>query len=348
MGNIHKQFGGSGLVGSMLSLDGIDCSAVYPNDLDSSNHGNHERDNSTINRERERERERDNSGLNLNSNQSLGLRQIDRERIGGNERDERIENGTHKPLSIGFSVDGRLSGVTTAAALRVSEIERGASDRGGDRGSVGLGVGLGVMTVSETRVCPLTGIETNTHTQTSTLTHTTQITNHNSNTHPSIHINTKQIKNENLSSSEISSSLPLNTLGSEARDSGSPRGIITKIISPNMGGVPGETGPQIPGVTGLIGSKDNVLGIKNEKFLSNSNPNINVGVSTGVSTNTNVNVNSNVNVNVNVGHQYNKQMSISSHSSAHIPSSSGSGYGNIPNNDSQYHSNIIPIPLSQV
>ena len=56
MGNIHKQFGGSGLVGSMLSLDGIDCSAVYPNDLDSSNHGSHERDNSTIKRERERNR----------------------------------------------------------------------------------------------------------------------------------------------------------------------------------------------------------------------------------------------------------------------------------------------------
>ena len=29
MGNIHKQFGGSGLAGSMLSLDGIDCNIAY-------------------------------------------------------------------------------------------------------------------------------------------------------------------------------------------------------------------------------------------------------------------------------------------------------------------------------
>lgn len=103
MANIHKQFGGTDL-GSMLSLDGIDCNTAY---------NNQNEDEINANRDKRYEN---------NSFDSRSDSERDRERGG-------VADSTHSHMSastqsIGFSLDSRLSGVTSAAALRVSEIER--------------------------------------------------------------------------------------------------------------------------------------------------------------------------------------------------------------------------------
>ena len=154
MGNIHKQFGGSGLAGSMLSLDGIDCNIAYATGMenedltrDSNNNlGNHIHDSDNSRREgfrkgglvnaylrNDNDRERDKMDVDHDERvrgrddegQGQGLGRIeDNSNSGGHHN-----NNSHKSHSIGFSLDGRLSGVTTAVALRVSEIER-SSERG--------------------------------------------------------------------------------------------------------------------------------------------------------------------------------------------------------------------------
>ena len=114
MVNIHKQFGGTGL-GSMLSLDGIDCNNVYAGEAEEAADKPYDSSTDSL-RERGEERDRERGG--------------DRDReMGVGERasqDGRTHTNT-PPQSIGFSLDGRLSGVTSAAALRVSEIERASA-----------------------------------------------------------------------------------------------------------------------------------------------------------------------------------------------------------------------------
>lgn len=249
MVNIHKQFGGTGL-GSMLSLDGIDCNAVYASEV-----------------EEEGESAREKQYDSANELRSEG------EMVSQDGSGSGHQHSLSNPQSIGFSLDGRLSGVTSAVALRVSEIER-ASSATPALESVNIKVEL-PCEASGTRdegqgLSPRAGVSPRGNGTTPT----------------------------NAALSNISNA------------SMAPHGIET-------GPGPG-IGPGMPPPLPLVHNDGQIIGMKSEPFSGSSSN----------------------------GHSYTKQMSISSHSAALIPSSSG--YGIVPGNIHYHPNHVVPTPLSQV
>lgn len=248
MVNIHKQFGGTGL-GSMLSLDGIDCNAVYASEVEEERESAREKQFDSANELRsEGERgsqDGSGSGSGHKHPQSIGL----------------------NPQSIGFSLDGRLSGVTSAVALRVSEIERASSS-------------------------------------------------------------TPALDSVNIKIETPCEASSTREEGQSPRPVLSPRGNGTTptnavlCISNNASmaphGLETGSGSGLPAPLPLVNNDGQIIGMKSEIFaVSSSN-----------------------------GHSYTSQMSISSHSAALIPSSSG--YGNVPVSAHYHPNNVVPTPLSQV
>ena len=247
MVNIHKQFGGTGL-GSMLSLDGIDCNAVYASEVEEECESAREQQFDSANELRsDGERgSQDGSGSGSHKHpQSIGL----------------------NPQSIGFSLDGRLSGVTSAVALRVSEIERASAS---------------------TPALESANIKA-------------------------------EVPIEGPNSREESQNLNQSPRGNGTGNGTMPANAA--LINSSNASMPShghETGSGLSGTQPGVHNDSQIVGMKNEKFSGNTSN----------------------------GHSYTKQMSISSHSAALIPSSSG--YGNAPGNIHYHPSNVVPTPLSQV
>jgi hypothetical protein len=246
MVNIHKQFGGTGL-GSMLSLDGIDCNAVYASEVEEERESAREKQYDSANELRSEGEmgSQDGSGSGHKHPQSIGL----------------------NPQSIGFSLDGRLSGVTSAVALRVSEIERASSATPAlESVNIKVEVPCEASSSREEGGSPRAGLSPR----------------GNGTTPP----NAALINSNNTSMT--------------------PHGLET------------GSGSGLPPALPLVHNDGQIVGMKSEPFSGGSSN----------------------------GHSYTKQMSISSHSAALIPSSSG--YGNIPGNIHYHPNNVVPTPLSQV
>ena len=354
MGNIHKQFGGSGLAGSMLSLDGIDCNIAYATGMenedlvrDSNNNlGNHISDSDNSRREGFRKSGLGNAYIRNDNDRERDKMDVDhddrlRERDG--ERDEgqgqgqgqgRIEDNTnsgnhhninsHKSHSIGFSLDGRLSGVTTAVALRVSEIER-SSERSSERASV-LPVADDVRIKSE-----------NPHDLAPNQSQNQFFNTMNQN----INLNQNQNSDRGLYNNNDSDNRIVKTISTASKVIPTEsQNLHSYSQNDNIPLGPSPRG-QIPGVSGNLHSniESPILNVKSEKFSDLS--------TSGVSGSGHVSSQSDYNNNNNNNNNNSAKQIVVSHTTSGAP---GIAYSNNISvvESSQYQSHVPPQQLSQV
>lgn len=274
MANIHKQFGGTDL-GSMLSLDGIDCNTAY---------NNQNEDEINANRDKRYEN---------NSFDSRSDSERDRERGGG--ADSTHSHMSASTQSIGFSLDSRLSGVTSAAALRVSEIERaslpiekllaikikseagGGGGGGGEEGG-GSGESLEGSTTNNSVSNSLINsnsnsnvLSINSNNSTNASTNASASTNSNTNTNTSLNSNitANGMSSSNSQSLPVSHVHPLSTPMPSQSHGFEPNTVIpgTGVIHDNQllcnDNVNGNNNGNNSGITGT--------GVKSEAFVPSAN-----------------------------------------------------------------------------